>query len=99
MAKMKLKFEPGVLPRSSTEITREYILDYIAYGVKAGEIKAEALAKWIKDVEAIEADTTKSQMKKYAGIRSLFVNTFMTSLKAKKAKNMSDFFKTLKASE
>ena len=54
MAKAKLKFEPGVMPRTATEITREYIQLYVAHCVKAGEIKPENLDKWITDVEEIE---------------------------------------------
>ena len=93
---MKLKFEPGVLPRSATEITRAYIQDYVAHGVKAGEIKEEKLNKWIEEIEKIEDDTTKSHAEQFAAVRTLFINTFMPTLTAKKEK-MSVFFKTLKA--
>lgn len=97
MAKAKLKFEPGVLPRSATEITRAYIQEYVAHGVKAKEINAEKLSSWIEKVEKIEGDEKKSTMEKFASIRTAFIDTFIPSLKAKKAKKMSDFFKTLKA--
>lgn len=98
MAKTKLKFEAGVLPRSATEITRAYIQDYVTHGVKAGEINAEKLAKWIQDIEKIEADSTKSHAEQFAAIRTLFITTFMPTLVAKKEK-MSVFFKTLQAKE
>lgn len=97
MAKAKLKFEPNVLPRSISEITRSYIQEFVAYGVKAKEITPEKLDSWIKTVENIEQDDEKTTMKKYASIRSAFVEAFIPSLNAKSSKTMSDFFKTLKA--
>lgn len=97
MAKAKLKFEPNVLPRSISEITKVYIQEYIAYGVKAKEITPDSLESWIKKVEEIEQDNDKSTMEKFASIRSAFVKDFMPSLSAKSSKTMSDFFKTLKA--
>lgn len=95
MAKAKLKFEPGVMPRTATEITREYIQLYVAHGVKAGEIKPEKLDKWIADLEKIEAGN-ETPMKKFASIRKTFIASFMPQLMAKSNTAMSDFFKALK---
>ena len=92
----KLKFDPNQQPRNITEIGKDYIQEFYAYGVGNSSIKPDELDSWIKFVEN-EEKSDKSPMKKFAAIRAEFVKRNYPQLRKKNnPSQMSDYFKTLK---
>ena len=94
MAKSNVIYNLGDRPRSKSDITKEYIQDFYALNVAASKIDEQALDKWINIVREIEKDTEKSAMKKFAEIRTKFIELNFPEMNDKNS--YSNCFETLK---
>lgn len=72
------------------DINDKFIYDYIYDNVNKGEIKKGTLQQWITDLDKIEKDKISKQ-KKFAAKRTLFVKTFLPTLKKENLTQSNDY--------
>ena len=96
MAKSKITYKLGDQPRNKLEITKEYIQDFYAANVNAGNIDDKALQSWIDFVKNEEAKRELSAMARFANIRAEFVKRHFPHLDKKSETAYSAFFESLK---
>ncbi len=92
----KLQYESGVVPKSISAISQDYITAYYTDKVTNGLIDQKKLADWIKFVEKVSANEDLSDMKKFATIRKEFVKlNFPSLIKKEKGETFLDALKKL----
>ena len=98
MARAKLIYDasqPSTRNIRIVDINDRFIYDYIYDKVNTGEITKSRLEEWIANLDKIEKDKTSKQ-KKFAAKRTLFVNTFLPTLRKENQIQSNDYHSLLK---